>query len=122
MADEPVILQIPRDGALDRYLEGAPPAAMQDGRVVVTRGPADGAGVLEHPGHGEVVVSVASPEVLARAEADLRRDLDRAGAGVEPLVVEIQAASELRDDELAPVLAAAPGAPRPIIVRVLRDG
>jgi hypothetical protein len=122
MADEPLILQLPDGGELDRHLARDPPAAVRDGRVVVTRSPTDDRGVLEHPGPGEVVLSVASFEVLRRAEGDVRRDVGRAGKGVEPLVVEVEAADALRDDELEALLEAAARAPRPVIVRVLRDG
>ncbi len=45
-----------------------------------------------------------------------------AQTGVEPLVVVVEAAEELRDDELAAVLEAAGHASRPVILRVLRDG
>jgi hypothetical protein len=37
-------------------------------------------------------------------------------------VIVIEAAEELRDDELAPVLDAAARAPRPVILRIVRDG
>ena len=46
----------------------------------------------------------------------------RAGTGVEPLVVVVEAAEELRDDELAAVVNATDHASRPVILRVLRDG
>lgn len=122
MADQPVILQIPDGGELDRFLAGAPPTSVRDGRVVVTRAPTDSHGVLEHPGAGEVVLSVASFELLPRAAGDVERDVGGAGQGVEPLVVEVEAADTLRDEELQPLLHAAERQPRQVIVRVLRDG
>jgi len=48
--------------------------------------------------------------------------LGRAGTGVEPLIVVVEAAEELREDELASVVDAAQHAPRAVILRVLRDG
>jgi hypothetical protein len=45
-----------------------------------------------------------------------------AGTGTEPLVVVVEAAEELREDELATVVEAAERAPRAVILRILRDG
>jgi hypothetical protein len=117
-----LILQLPRDGALDRFLETDPPDAVRDRRVALDRGPADSHGILEHPGPGEVVASVPSPEGLQRDADDIEHAIRRAGHGVEPLVVVVDAASELRDEELAPVLDAAPHTDRGVILRVLGDG
>jgi hypothetical protein len=69
-----------------------------------------------------VVLSVPSPESLAREADEVRRVIARAGTGVEPLVVVVEAAEELRDDELAAVVNATDHASRPVILRVLRDG
>ena len=44
------------------------------------------------------------------------------GTGDEPLVVVVEAAEELREDELAPVLEAAGHTPRAVILRVMGDG
>jgi hypothetical protein len=113
VAREPkLIIQVPRGGAVDRQLDADPPAAVTDGDVVVT---ALGAG-------GEVVLSVPSPETLAREADEVRQVLGRAGTGVEPLIVVVEAAEELREDELAAVVDAAQHAPRAVILRVLRDG
>jgi hypothetical protein len=67
------------------------------------------------------VLSVPSPEALAREADEVRRVIAEAGTGVEPLVVVIEAAEELRDEELAPALAASAHASRPVILRVIRD-
>jgi hypothetical protein len=113
VAREPkLIIQVPRGGAVDRQLDADPPAAVTDGDAVVT---ALGAG-------GEVVLSVPSPETLAREADEVRQVLGRAGTGVEPLIVVVEAAEELREDELAAVVDAAQHAPRAVILRVLRDG
>ena len=63
-----------------------------------------------------------SPETLVREAAEVRGALAGAGTGVEPLVVVVEAGEELRDDELAAILDAAAHAPRPVILRILRDG
>ncbi len=113
MAREPkLIVQVSRGGAVDRRLDADPPAAVTDGDVVVTE---LGAG-------GEVVLSLPSPEALAREADEVRRVLAHAGSGVEPLVVEIEAAEELRDDELAAIVEAAQHSSRAVILRVVRDG
>ena len=69
-----------------------------------------------------MVLSVPSPEALGREAGEVRRVIAGAQKGVEPLVVVVEAAEELRDDELAAVLEAAGHASRPVILRVLRDG
>ncbi|MEN3284977.1 MAG: hypothetical protein V7607_6117 [Solirubrobacteraceae bacterium] len=123
MAREPkLIIQVPRGGAVDRQLAAAPPQSITDGEVVVVAGPIDAAGHLEPPAAGEIVMSVPSPEALAREADELRRVIARAGTGVEPLVVVVEAAEELRDDELAAVLEAAEHPSRAVILRVMRDG
>jgi hypothetical protein len=117
-----VILQIPRDSEVDRQLREEPPAAVADGEVLVEIGATDEEGNLEPPLGGEVVLSVLSPETLAREADEVRRVIARAGTGDEPLVVVVEAAEELRDDELAPVLEAAGHTSRPVILRVIRNG
>jgi hypothetical protein len=44
-----------------------------------------------------------------------------AGTGTEPLVVVIEAAEELTDADLGLVLDAARRAPRPVILRIIRE-
>jgi hypothetical protein len=88
---------------------------------VVDPGPTDAEGVLEAPPAGEVVLSVLSPEALAREADEVRRVIAGAGTGVEPLVVVVEAAEELRDDELAAVLEAADRSSRAVILRIIRD-
>ena len=116
------VLQLPVDGALDLALRADPPPSVADGTVALDASPADDHGRLERPAVGEVVLALPSPEAIRRQADDVRRALHLAGAGVQPLVVEIQAASELREEELAPLVAAARQADRPVIVRVLGDG
>jgi hypothetical protein len=123
MADQPrLIIQLPRGGAVDRQLSAQAPRSIADGDVVVSRGPTDSDGYLEPPPAGEVVLSVPSPEALARDADEVRRVIGGAGTGVEPLVVVVEAAEELRDDELDAVLDAAGRASRPVILRIMGDG
>ncbi len=89
--------------------------------MVVERGPTDEEGVLEPPSAGEVVLSVPSPEALAREADEVRRVIAHAGIGLEPLVVEVEAADELRKEELAAVLEAAAQSTRPVILRIIRN-
>jgi hypothetical protein len=123
MAHQPrLIIQVARGSAAERQLSTCPPQAIADGEVVVDIGSTTADGHLEPPAAGQVVLSVPSPESLAREADEVRRVIARAGTGVEPLVVVVEAAEELRDDELAAVLDAAGHAPRPVILRVMRDG
>ena len=123
VAGEPaVILQIPRDSEVDRQLREEPPAAVAGGEILVEIGATDEEGNLEPPLGGEVVLSVPSPEALAREADEVRRVIAHAGTGDEPLVVVVEAAEELRDEELAPVLEAAGHTSRPVILRVIRNG
>ena len=111
-----LIIQAARGSAVERQLDARAPEG-----VILEAGPADGAGHLAPPAAGQVVLSVPSPEALTRDAAEVRRVIAEAGTGTEPLVVVVQAAEELRDDELAAVVAAADHAARPVILRVMRD-
>jgi hypothetical protein len=90
--------------------------------VVVERGPTDEDGVLEPPVAGQVVLSVPSPEALRRQGDELHQVIDAAGTSTEPIVVVVEAAEVLREDELAAVATAARRARRPVILRVIRNG
>lgn len=104
-----------------RQLSSQPPASLAGDEVVVETLPADAEGNLESLPGGEVVLSMPSPEALAREAEEVRRVVTQAGTGVEPLVLVVAAAEELREDELASVLQAAERAARPVILRVIRD-
>jgi hypothetical protein len=122
VADGPaLIIQVARDGAVERQLRGARPRSLAGGEVVVEAGPADEAGALVPPDHGEVVLSVPSPEALARERDEVHRVIGQAGRGDEPLVVVVEAAEEVRDEELAALVEAASQSPRAVILRVIRD-
>jgi hypothetical protein len=123
MADRTtLIVQVARASAVERQLGPLVPWELSSGEVVLNVLPADAQGVLEPPAAGQVVLSVPSPEALSREAAQVRRVIARAGTGVEPLVIVVEAAEELREDELAPVVEAAGDTSRPVILRVMRDG
>ncbi len=120
MADDvELIIQVPRDSAVDRQLREDPPRSVTSGRAVVERFPADAEGRILPPAAGEVVLSVLSPEALSRAGGQVRLVIERAAADGEPLVVVVQVAEELRDDELAAVMRAARYTRRVVLLRVL---
>jgi len=114
-------VQVPRGGAVERQVRAQPPPSVAAGEVVVEGGPTDEEGNLEAAGAGEVVLSVPSPETLSREADEVRRVITRAGAGIEPLVVVVEAAEEVRQEELAVVVEAAEHSPRPVILRVVRS-
>ena len=122
MAHQPrLIIQVARGSAVERQLTTSPPEALSGGEIVVETGYTTADGHLEPSDAGAVVLSVPSPEALSREADEVRRVIARAGTGVEPLVVVVEAAEELRDDELAALLDATGNAPRPVLLRVMRD-
>lgn len=114
-----LIIQVPRGSAIESQLRNHPPAAMGAGDVVVETGPTDERGYLEAMA-GEVVMSYPAPEELTRHGDDLQRVLGLAGTGSAPLVVVIDAAEELQEDQTTLVVAAARHARRTVILRVIR--
>ncbi len=123
MAPQPrLIIEIPSGGAVDRQLRAQALPSIASGEVVVEDGPTDADGALEAITVGQVVLSVPSPESLRRDAAEVRRVIANAGTGVEPLVLLVEAAEELREDELAAVLEAAMHTSRAVILRIVRDG
>lgn len=122
VAVEPrLIVQVPAGGEVDRGLRDSPPPSLAGGDIVVERLATDEQGVLEPPAAGQVVLSLPSPEALRRDAGSVREVIDRAGTSTEPIVVVIEAAEELREEELVAVRDAADRAPRPVILRVVRD-
>jgi hypothetical protein len=116
-----LIIELPRGGLVARQFADRPPSSVASGEVVVEAGPTDAHGHLEPPSAGQVVLTVPSPETLAREAAEVRRVIAGAETGVDPLVVVIEAAEELREDELAAVLDGARQSSRAVILRIVRD-
>jgi hypothetical protein len=110
-----LIVELPREGAVDRQLS-------RDSLAAIASGEVDDEGNLEASAAGQVVLSVPSPETLRHQPEDVRRVLADAGSGVEPLLIVVEAADELRGDELAAVLNAAQHTSRAVILRIVRDG
>ena len=113
-----LIIQVARGGAVARQFEADRP----DADIAIDTRPADEAGRIVPTDVGQVVLSVPSPETLSREADEVRRVIDAAGSGPEPLVVVVEAADELRADELAVVLDAADRTSRAVILRVVGDG
>jgi len=121
ISEASLIVQVPRDGAVDRRFRAGPPPSVASGRVAVDRVAGDVEGRLGPPQAGEVVLSVLSPEALIRESQQVQEVVRRAPGTGEPLVIVVQAAEELREDELAAVLAAAAHTHRHVILRVMGD-
>jgi hypothetical protein len=114
-----VIIQLPRGTSIDVHLREEPPAGVADGRVVLEHLTADVDGKLLPPRAGEIVLTVPSPEALRREPDEIRRAIAEAAGGGGPLVVLVEGAEYLRDNELDPVLAAAADTKRLVILRIL---
>ena len=121
ISEASLIVQFPRDGAVDRHFRADPPPSVASGRVALEHVAGDVEGRLGPPEAGEVVMSVLSPEALIREGQQVQDVVRRAAGTDEPLVIIVQAAEELREDELAAVLAAAAHTHRHVILRVMAD-
>jgi hypothetical protein len=122
MVKEPtLIIQLPRGSAVARQLSGQPPRSVAGGEVVVQVGPTDAHGRLEASAAGQVVLSLPSPEALKREAGEVRRAIGQSGTGVEPLIVAVEAAEQLREEELDVLLDAARHSSRAVILRIIRD-
>jgi hypothetical protein len=119
--EQKLIIQVPVGSTIARQLSGDPPRSVASGEVVVQLGPTDARGNLEATSAGQVVLSVLSPEALERGGDDVRRAIGQAGTGVEPLVVVVEAAEQIREEELDALLDAARRSSRAVIVRIVRD-
>ena len=118
-SDAVVIVQLPRGSTVDHYLRTYPPPSLASGRVVVDQVAAEPGGRLGPPETGEVVMSVLSPEALTRDQQQVQDVIRHAAAGAGPLVIIVQAAEELREDELAVVLDAADRGRHDVVLRVM---
>ena len=115
-----MIVELARDGAVDRNLRADPPPSMATGEVVLDHVEADPAGNIGPPEAGEVVMSVLSPEGL-RDAPEIRDVVGQADDSDEPLTIVVEAAEYLREDELSVVLDAAQRADRLVILRIVAD-
>jgi len=115
-----LIVQVPRDGAVDRNWREDLPPSIANGEVIVERLEPEADGSLEPPEAGEIIMSVLSPEAL-REQDEIRDVIDGAVAGEQALVILVEAAEYMREDELAVVLDAANRAHRVVILRVMAD-
>jgi hypothetical protein len=122
MTIEPrLIVQVPRGGRVERQLQAQALPSIAGGEVVVEAGPTDADGRLEAPRAGQVVMSLLSSEALERDADEVRRVIADAGTGVEPLLVVVEAAEELRESELAALLDASSHTSRAVILRIVGD-
>jgi hypothetical protein len=120
MADDvELIVQLPADSELDRNLRADPPPSVTSGRVVLERLPADAEGRITPPEAGQVVASVLSPEGLISEAGQVAEAITGAAADHQPLVVLVQDAEHLREEELAALLAAAARSGQVVLLRVL---
>ena len=120
MTDETaLIVQLPRDAAVDRNLHADPPPSILSGRVVLDHVVPDASGCLGPPQAGQVIMSVLSPEAFTREPGEVMDAIHGAPATDGPLVILVEVAEELREDELAVVADAATSAHRWVILRIM---
>src|SRR5215468_4643690 len=120
-ANEPsVIVQLPRDSAIDHELRAYPLPSVARGQAVLDHVRPGTDGRLEPPEASEIVMSVPSPEAL-RQPSEVRDVIEQAPDKRKPLMIIVEAAEELRQEELAVVVDAAERAHRKVIIRIMAD-
>ena len=120
-ANEPnVIVQLPHDSAIDHELRSYPLPSVASGQVVLDHVRPGADGRLEPPEASEIVMSVPSPEGL-RQPSEVRDVIEQAPDKRKPLMIIVEAAEELREEELAVVVDAAERAHRLVIIRIMAD-
>jgi hypothetical protein len=120
-AHEPsVIVQLPHDSAIDHELRSYPLPSVASGQVVLDHVRPGPDGRLEPPEASEIVMSVPSPEGL-RQPSEVRDVIEQAPDKRKPLMIIVEAAEELREEELAVVVDAAERAHRLVIIRIMAD-
>ena len=115
-----LIIQLPRDSSVDVHLREEPPASLTDRRVVLEHLSAGPDGTLTPPEAGEILLTVPSPEELRREPYEILRVVTDAAEDGGPLVVLVEGAEYLRDDEIGAVLDAAAATKRVLILRILK--
>jgi hypothetical protein len=121
IANEPsVIVQLPHDSAIDHELRAYPPPSVASGQAVLDHVLPGADGRLEQPEASEIVMSVPSPEAL-RQPTEIRDVIEQAPDKRKPLMIIVEAAEELREEELAVVVDAAERAHRLVIIRIMAD-
>jgi hypothetical protein len=122
MTDEvDLIVQLAPGSLVDQNLRAQAPPSLVSGRIVLDHVEPEESGRLGPPEAGEVIMSVLSPETLRREPEQVRDVIRNAPEESEPLVILVEAAEELREDELTVVADAAASAHRPVILRVMAD-
>ena len=116
-----LIVELTADSSVDRQLRADPPSSVADGRVVLDHIAPDEPGRLGLPAAGEIILSVLSPEALTREQQEVRDVIEQAERTDQPPVIIVEAAEELREEELAVVVDAAGQADRLVILRILAD-
>jgi hypothetical protein len=116
-----VIVELARDGEVDRNLRADPPPSLASDQVVLDQVEAGPDGSIGPPEAGEVIMSVPSPEAVRRDVQEVRDAVSQADDSDEPLTIVVEAAEYLREDELSVVLDAARRADRLVILRILAD-
>jgi hypothetical protein len=120
VADEAkLIIQVPRGSSVDLFLKADPPAAIADVRVIVEHLAPGQDGKLPPPAAGEVVLTVPSPEALRREAGAVAGAISGAAGDGPPLIVLVEGAQALREDEITAVLEPALGTSRMVILRIL---
>jgi hypothetical protein len=123
VTDADVIVQLPRGSSIDANLRADPPTGVTAGRAILEHLTPGEDGRLAPVGAGDIVLTVASPEALGREPDEVRRAIaeaaDQADADAEPIIVLVDGAEFLRDDELDPVLLAAEETDRVVILRIM---
>jgi hypothetical protein len=116
-----VIVQLAPGSEVDRQLSVNPPPSVASGAVVLEHEEPGPGGRLGPPDGGEVVLSVLSPEALTREPEQVDAAVTRPADPHQPPVVIIEAAEELREEELAVLAGAAARADRVAILRIVAD-
>jgi hypothetical protein len=115
-----LIIQLPRGSSVDVHVREEPPAALTDGRVVLEHLTAAADGKLPPPAAGEIVLTVPSHEALRREPGEILNVVTDAAEDGDPLIVLVEGAEYLRDDEIDAVLEAAAATKRVLIMRIIQ--